>query len=148
MGTLMKKGVISPSLKTIFSDFFEDTNKFFDIDPVKFNWANIPATNIREDKDSFVIELAVPGMAKKDFNIDVDNGFLTITSEKEEATEEKEDNYTRREYNFNSFRRTFTLPEFVKEDEIKAVYEDGILKLTVPKKDEAKLKARKHITVK
>ena len=143
---LKRKNVEFPTLRNVFSDFFEDTSRFIDGDMLR-PFVQVPATNILEKKDSFQIELAIPGMSKNDFNIDIDNGFLTISSEKETSTEEKEENYTRREYNFNSFKRTFTLPETVKEEDIKAKYIDGVLKIMIPKKEEAKLKAKKHIAI-
>src|SRR5690606_30001297 len=87
-----------------------------------------------EHEKNFEIELAAPGMKKEDFNITVENGVLTISSEKEEKKEETEKNYTRKEFSYSSFTRSFTLPENVSEDEIKAHYENGILKLVVAKR--------------
>jgi HSP20 family protein len=96
-----------------------------------------------------MVSLAVPGMKKDDFNIDVEGNMLTISSEKEESKEEKEDKYTRKEYNYSSFSRSFTLPDEVNKEKIEAKYEDGVLKLMLPKKEEAKkLAAGKHIAVK
>ena len=93
--------------------------------------------------------MAVPGMKKNDFNIDVNGNLLTISSEKEESKDESNQQYTRKEYSYSSFTRSFTLPEDVNQEKIDAVYEDGVLKLTLPKKEEAKkLAASKHIAVK
>ncbi len=95
------------------------------------------------------MSFAVPGMKKNDFKIDVTGNLLTISSEKEENKEEKDENYSRQEYNYSSFSRSFTLPEEVNKEKIDATYVDGVLKLVLPKKEEAKkLTVNKHITVK
>ncbi len=94
----------------------------------------IPAMNIKETDDVFEIEMAVPGFTKKDFEILIENGLLKISAEKEEEMEEELENYTRREFNYNSFLRSFTLPDNVNEDEmIDATYDRGILKLVLNK---------------
>ena len=107
----------------------------------------LPAVNIKETKDEFYLEIAVPGMKKSDFNIDVDNKILSISSEKSEDHVEKEENYTRREFGYSSFQRTFTLPETVESDHINAKYNDGILIVHLPKREEAKEKPAKRISV-
>ncbi len=96
----------------------------------------MPAVNIKDKENEYLIEIAAPGMKKDDINVDVDEGRLTISSQKEENKTEENDNYKRREYNYSSFSRSFTLPENVKSEDIKAKYEDGILRLTVPKRQE------------
>jgi HSP20 family protein len=127
------------------NDFF-DTDRFFDTDMLRNQ--SLPAVNVREADAAYEIEVAAPGLTKKDFNITVDNRVLTIASEKEEQKEEKEDNYTRREFSYTSFSRSFTLPENVKEEDVKANYENGILKLSVPKKTITQPKLKKAIEVK
>ena len=126
-------------LRGLLSDFFEaddlNLNRLWNRD-----W--LPAVNVSESDKSYDIELAAPGMRKNDFKVKVENGVLTISAEREEEKKEKEKNYTRREYNFNSFSRSFTLPENAKEDDIKAQYQDGVLKLTVAKKAVAVSKAK------
>ena len=112
------------------------------------NILTIPAVNITENKDDFKISLAVPGMKKEDLRIDVDGDLLTISAEKKEEKEEKEKMYTRREYSFSSFSRSFTIPQGTKADKIEAHYEDGVLKLTLPKTEENKKTEAKHIAVK
>ena len=107
----------------------------------------LPAVNIKENKDEYFLEIAVPGMNKSDFNIDVDNKILSISSEKEEQAETKEENYTRREFGYSSFKRTFTLPDTVESDNIKAQYKNGILSVHLPKREEAKEKPAKRISV-
>lgn len=118
-----------------FSPMMSD---FFGADDLTFDrlWKKdfSPAVNVAEDDKKFEIEFAVPGLQKEDFKITVDRGMLTVSAEHKEEKEEKKKNYTRQEYSFNSFSRTFTLPENVKEDDIKAKYENGVLKLDIAKK--------------
>ena len=129
---------------TWLSDFFDD--RLFDSDWLRKQ--SMPAVNVNESDDRFEIEVAAPGLTKKDFNITVDNNVLTISSEKEEEKEEKEKDYTRREFSYNAFSRSFTMPDNVNQEDIKASYEDGILKLHVAKKDIVKGKMKKAIEVK
>ena len=107
----------------------------------------VPAVNIQENEKDFMLELAIPGFKKEDFNIEIDNDVLTISSEVKKGNETKEENYTRREFSVSSFHRAFTLPETINEDGINAVYEGGILKLTLPKKDEALPKPKRLIEI-
>lgn len=131
-----------------FDDFFKPWSEWFD----GGRWGRelkVPAVNITENKGDYMVTVAAPGLKKSDFKIDVKGDQLTISSEKEESKEEKDDNYTRKEYNFSSFSRSFTLPEEVDRDKIEASYENGELKLRLPKKEEAKkLAAAKQIAVK
>ena len=131
------------SLFPSFSDFFDDD--FFTAVPSRT--ANVPAVNIKEDDNAFNIEVAAPGLTKNDFKINVDNRILTISSETKKEDEEKGENFTKKEFSYSAFTRSFTLPETVKEEEISAKYEDGILKLTLPKLEEAKTKAAKEISI-
>ncbi|TDQ29230.1 Hsp20/alpha crystallin family protein [Zeaxanthinibacter enoshimensis] len=108
---------------------------------------SFPAVNIKENEKDFELELAIPGQKKEDFNIEVDNNVLTISMETKNEEETKEDNYTRREFSYRSFRRAFTLPETVDEDKINADYQDGILKFTLPKKEEALPKPKRLIQI-
>lgn len=137
-----------PSLLTggsWLSDFF-DGDRYFDAEWLRR--VTVPAVNVKETDNGFEIELAAPGMTKKDFNITVDNHVMTISSEKkEEKKEEKDTDYTRREFSYSSFSRSFTLPENVVEDDIKATYEEGILKLNMGKKVFGPSKVRKAIEV-
>lgn len=107
----------------------------------------LPAVNIQENDNEFHLELAVPGMKKSDFKIDVDNNVLTISSEERTENENTEVNYNRREFYYNSFRRSFTLPETVDSDKIGAEYTDGVLAILIPKKEEAKPKPAKTIQI-
>lgn len=110
---------------------------------------NIPAVNIKETDTQFVLELAAPGKKKEDFHVEVDDNVLTISSETQtEHTEEnKEERYTRKEFGFSSFKRSFTLPESVNEYEIEAGYKDGVLTLTLPKREEALPKPKRMIEI-
>jgi HSP20 family protein len=119
------------NFRPTIADFFDD-NGFF-LDKV-WNTESVPAVNISEDEKNYEIELAVPGMKKNDFKVKIENNMLTISAEHKEEKEEKKKNYTRQEYRFDSFTRSFTLPENAKEDGIEAHYEDGVLKLKVAKK--------------
>ena len=127
------------------SDFF-DTEKFFDSDLLRNRM--LPAVNVKETEKNYEIEVAAPGRSKKDFKISAENGVLTISSEQKEEKEEKEKDYTRREFSYSSFSRSFTLPENANEDEVKANYADGILKLEVAKKVVGQSKTKKAIEVK
>ncbi|WP_418498360.1 Hsp20/alpha crystallin family protein [Flagellimonas sp.] len=109
--------------------------------------ASAPKVNIKDNEGEFELELAVPGMKKDDFTVEVDNDVLTISSEIKSENEEKKDNYTRKEFSYSSFKRAFTLPETVDGSKIDAKYEDGILKLTLPKKQEALPKPKRLISI-
>ena len=103
-----------------------------------------PALNSKENEGNYEIELAAPGFAKKDFEVTIEDGCLNIKAEKSTTEEEKEDNYTRREFSYNAFERSLQLPENVKEEELKAKYNDGILSFKLTKKEPTKkLKAKK-----
>ncbi len=130
----------------VFDDFFKPWNEWFD-GGLLGRTMNVPAVNIVEHKDEYQVSLAVPGMKKNDFKIDVDGNMLTISSEKEENKEEKDKKFTRKEYNYSSFSRSFTLPEEINREKIEAKYEDGVLKIALPRKEEAKKITAKHIAV-
>src|SRR5262245_69411 len=101
------------------SDFF-DTNRFLDSDWLRKQSG--PAVNVNETETGYELEVAVPGLTKKDFNITVENGVLTISAEKETTSEEKQENYTRQEFSYSTFSRFFSLPEGVNEEDVKANY--------------------------
>ncbi|MBL7747977.1 MAG: Hsp20/alpha crystallin family protein [Chitinophagaceae bacterium] len=135
-------------MPSAFDDFFKPWNEWFDNGGIWGKMINVPAVNITEHKDQYEVALAVPGMKKDDFKIDVEGNMLTISSEKEETKEEKEKKFTRKEYNYSSFSRTFTLPEEINKEKIEAMYEDGVLKIALPRKEEARKPSAKHIAVK
>ncbi len=137
------------TLPAVFDDFFKPWNEWFDNSSNLWNrMLTVPAVNILESKDEFKLSIAAPGMKKNDFDIAVEGNMLTISSEKEESKEEKDDKYTRKEYNYSSFSRSFSLPEEVSKDSIQASYTDGVLSLLLPKKEEAKKTTAKSIAVK
>jgi len=130
------------ALPSLVSDFFNSGNLFpsvFDIDGNLFDFnggaLKVPEVNIVENGKDFRIELAAPGLERKDFKVSVENGVLSISAEKEEEKEENKKNYRRKEFSYNSFCRSFTLPENSMPDKIDAKYEGGILHLTIPKKE-------------
>lgn len=139
---LMRPGFLEDFL-TPFNDWFGDG------DMMPALRLKTPAVNITEDENAYQMHLAAPGMKRSDFKVDIDGDTLTISSEKESETEEKTRRYSRREYGYSSFSRSFTLPDDVNRDRIDAHYEDGILKLTLPRKEEARRReAAKAIPVK
>jgi len=106
-----------------------------------------PAVNVRETETEFVIDVAVPGKKKEDIKIEVDKNVLTISSEEQTQHEEINERYTRREFTYGSFRRSFTLPKTVSDDQIQAAYEAGVLKLTLPKRLESLPKPKRTIEI-
>lgn len=132
----------------LMDDFFTPWNGW--LDKGMMNRMNtVPAVNISENKDGFTVAMAAPGMKKDDFSIDMEGNMLTISCEKEDSKEEKEQRFNRKEYSYSSFSRSFTLPDEINKEKIEARYEEGVLKLVLPKKEEAKkLVANKHITIK
>jgi HSP20 family protein len=107
-----------------------------------------PAVNIIEADNEFKIEVAVPGLTRNDFNIEVEDDVLNIFSVEKETKEDKMPNYTRREFNFSSFKRTFQLPETIDQDQIQASHKEGVLTITLVKKEEEVQNAPKQIEVK
>ncbi len=106
-----------------------------------------PAVNIKESDEAFHTEMAVPGFSKKDFKIDVEGSLLTISADKEHETNESNEHYTKKEFERKSFSRTFNLPENINEDKIEALYKEGMLQLTIPKKEKTKPTPRKKIAI-
>jgi len=146
--SLVKKNSSFLTTPSLFDDFFSRE---------LFNWGNnnfsstlttVPSVNIKENTDNFEVEVAVPGMEKDDFRITLEGATLTISSSKKQQDEVKEGNYTRREFSYQSFQRTFQLPkEVVDEDRIEARYTNGLLKLVIPKTENAKKKAPRTIEI-
>jgi HSP20 family protein len=119
----------------VFDNFFKPWSEFFETGNVPGRMATVPAVNIVENNSDYKVSLAAPGLTKDDFTIDVADNMLTISSEKEEQKESQEKQYTRKEYSYSSFSRSFALPENVKQEAIEARYENGVLQLTLPKKE-------------
>ncbi|VXB70128.1 Molecular chaperone Hsp20 [Flavobacterium sp. 9AF] len=109
----------------------------------------VPAVNIKETETDFTIELASPGLKREDFKIELDENILSISSERKLETEDKNENgkYTRKEFSFSSFKRSFTLPETIKEEDITANYENGVLQISLPKREEALPKPKRFIEI-
>ncbi len=134
-----------PSINSMFDDFFAEEDNLFR------KWKNgstFPSVNVKNEEDCFFLEVAAPGLKKDDFKVEVDKGVLTISSETEKEESEENENFTRQEFSFSSFSRSFWLPEGVKDDDIKATYEDGILKLVIPKEEVTSEKEAKKIMIK
>jgi HSP20 family protein len=135
-----------PDIANIFDDFFG--GDFFDTPARR---TSVPAVNITETDDEYVIEVAAPGMKKDDFKVEIDNGVLSISAEVEEKDEQKDEakGYTRREFSYSSFNRSFTIPkDEVDESKIDAKYKDGLLRITLQKRDEVKPKPARMIEIK
>lgn len=123
-----------PFLPSVLADQF---NTFFNDDVFRNEYSSSrPLVNISENENGFGIELAAPGLSKEDFNIDLDNDLLTISAERKVENTEEGDKYTKREFNYTTFKRSFTLPESVDTEAISGTYENGILNITLPKKAE------------
>ena len=141
MATLMRR-----QSNPVFSDLLED---FFN----ERAWTpgrtslTMPAVNIVEDADNFRIEMAAPGFNKEDFNLNVENEVLTISSEKQTEEVKEGENAGRREFTYGAFSRSFSLPNTVDADKIKANYENGVLKINIPKREESKAKPPRKIDI-
>ena len=109
---------------------------------------NTPSINVIESESDYKIEVAAPGLDKGDFEVNVDKGYLSIAAKKEQSEEVKDGKYTRREFNYSTFNRSFQLPEHVQADNIAANYANGVLTITLPKSTEAKAKAGRVIEIK
>lgn len=129
-----------PSFRAMMEDFWNPEGFFNQI-------ANknelLPAVNIKNKKNEYQIEVAVPGFKKEDFEVTVENGILNISAATSTDNEELTDEYTRREFSMSSFSRSFGLPDDTSDDQVKANYKDGLLKLTIKKSQEKKLPAKK-----
>lgn len=145
MEAVMRKNELKPNQK-FFDDFL--TKDLFNFDWGMRNVSYVPMVNIMESNDDYRIDLALPGMKKEDFKIELDNQVLTISSHVEEQQNGNESyNYLRREFSYHSFSRSFHLPEIVEEEKIEARYQNGMLSILVPKKEEAKRKPIKAISI-
>ena len=132
---------------SIFNDLFKPWDEWFD-NGIWLKTIQTPSINIAENKDHFTVSVAAPGLKKEDFKISVDSNILTVSSEKEHKTEEKNENYTRKEYNYASFCRSISLPEDIDKEKINANYQDGILNIRIPRMQEKMNHSKKYIEVK
>lgn len=137
MSTLIKSPAV-PTLRSLMEDFWNSENLF---DRALFKKDSLPAVNIKETDGAYEVEVAAPGYQKKDFKIDIQNGVLNISAETSDQKEEESGNYTRREFAYSSFNRSFTLPENAKEDNVTAKYDNGLLMLKLEKAPQSQPKA-------
>lgn len=140
MSTLTKRND-----KLSLNDWFRD---FFDVDPFfnRLTFGSLPAANISEADDKYEIEMAIPGFNKEDFKVKVEKDMLTVSAESKSEKQEEDKTYTRKEFNYSSFSRSFRLPDNVQDDAITAKYDNGILKLQLPKTEKS-ITASKEIKV-
>lgn len=131
-----RRSSLKPSFNDAFDGIFNDT--FFSDRMV----SRVPATNISESSDYYHVELAVPGLKKEDFKLNLEKNVLSISVEQRTEDKKQERNYTKREYSYSSFVRSFTLPESADENGIQATYNDGVLAIEIPKREEAKTISR------
>ncbi|MGN6264263.1 MAG: Hsp20/alpha crystallin family protein [Ginsengibacter sp.] len=134
----------------LFDDFFNREFSNWGLENFSDTNTTVPRVNVKENKDNFVVEVAAPGMDKKDFKVQLEGNLLTVSSERTEQNNEdnQDEKYSRREFSYQSFQRTFTLPkDVVDADKIQAKYENGLLHLEIPKKEEAKVKTPKQIQI-
>ncbi len=135
----ISRRTFSPFLSNLFDD---------DFFPVLTNrTSSLPAVNIKENEKSFMLELAVPGMDKKDLKIDINEDVLTVSAESKNETEEGKDGYMRKEYSYSSFVRSFYIPDNINREKIGANYKDGILSVELPKMEEEKNKISRQIKI-
>ena len=149
MSLMRRNGNIFNSVPTMFDDFF--TKDLFDwgLSNNSNTGTTIPAVNVKETADSFEVEVAAPGMKKEDFKIELDNNMLSISSERRSENEVNEgEKYNRKEFSYQSFQRSFQLSkEAVDADNIQAKYENGVLRLLIPKREEVKQKPSRLINI-
>lgn len=138
----LQTGRMFPS---VFSDFFDGFfgNELLGGELV--SW--VPAVNISETDNSFKIDVSAPGLGKNDFKVEIDNYVLSVSGERKDVKNNDNSRYTRREFSYGSFRRSFNLPDIVDSDKIDAHFDNGVLTLTIPKKEEAKRKPVKEISI-
>ena len=152
MSSLMRR---NRNLLPSFSRFWDDDDFFtgglnWGVSNYSNTGTTLPSVNIKETEDSYEVEMAAPGMKKEDFKVELDNNILTISSEKTDEREEggEKEKYSRKEFSYQSFQRSFSLPkEVVDEDKIQARYRDGVLYLMIPKKEHAKQKPPRKIQI-
>ncbi len=145
--TLIRRSENLPMWSNLFNDFFN--HDWNDWSHRNFSLTNttLPSVNIKESESDFIVEMAAPGMEKGDFKVEVNQGVLTISSEKSNETKDEQGKYTRQEFSYQSFCRSFSLPNTVDSDKIGAKYESGILYVSIPKKEEAKPKPVRLIDI-
>lgn len=149
MSIVKRNGWLFDEMSTLFNDFLTRDLWNWGLGNNSSTNTTIPAINVKETNDNFEVEVAAPGMGKKDFKVELNGNMLTISSEKRNEWQETEnEKYSRREFSYQSFQRTFQLPkDVVDEDKIQAKYENGLLHLTIPKKEHAKPRPPRMIEI-
>lgn len=144
-----RNGNLTNTFPSLFDDWFSRDLLDWNNSNFSNTGTTLPAVNVKETAETFEVEMAAPGMKKEDFKVELNNNILTISSEQRNEREEKEkDNYTRKEFSYQSFQRSFQLSrEAVDADNIKAKYENGVLHLTIPKREEVKQKPSRLINI-
>lgn len=136
---MISRRTFSPFLSGLFDDdFFPVMNS---------RNGSMPAVNIKESEKTYTLELAVPGMDKKDLKIDINEDVIVISSESKTENEEEKDGYKRKEFSYSSFCRSFYIPENVNKEKIGASYKDGILTVELPKQEEEKSKISRQVKI-
>jgi HSP20 family protein len=135
------KSTLMPGLNDVFDSIFNDT--FFNDRLI----ARVPAVNISESENNYHVELAAPGLKKEDFKLNLDSNQLSISVETSAENQDNQKNYSKREFSYGSFVRSFTLPEGADANKIEAAYQDGILRIDIGKREEAKM-VRRQIDIK
>jgi len=140
-----KRRVAVPGFSGLFENLFE--NEFPAFIQNEYNKLTTPSVNIKDTKDGYSIDVSAPGFAKDSFQVKVEDSLLTISAEAKEEKLEEGEKFTRKEFSHTSFKRSFTLPKTVVADKIAAAYENGILKVTLPKQEEAKQKSTIEVKI-
>ncbi len=135
-----------PTFDNLWNDFFSDDFRVADRSR-RLN--TMPAVNVKEDENAYTLEVAAPGLSRDDFSVEVDHNVLTIASKYEDKHEEQDEdgNYTRREFRYHAFSRSFTLPDTVDSEQISAKYDNGLLHVALPKRAEARTKPTRTIEI-
>ncbi|MGC1244170.1 MAG: Hsp20/alpha crystallin family protein [Chryseosolibacter sp.] len=145
--TLVKTNLdVFPAFGNLLNDFFDPDAAAARMNNLR-GYSSLPKVNIKEDDSSFVVEVAAPGMSKSDFTIKLDHNVLTISAEKKEDKKEEDGKFTRREFAYRTFERSFTMPETADGDNINARYENGVLYLSIPKKKEENVQSPRMINI-
>lgn len=144
MSLVRRNNWLPNMLEEMFNGNWIETNN-----PLRSFEKSTPAVNVKETQDGFSLEVAVPGMKKEDFKLELEENVLSISSEKQEETEteNQEEKFTLREFSYSSFKRSFTLPESIDNTKISADYTDGVLKIELPKREEAKVEPKRLIEI-
>jgi HSP20 family protein len=142
------KAMLPTIMRRSFRPFYMPNLFDDDFFPVLNNRAStVPAVNIKEDEKNYVLDLAIPGMDKKDLKIDINEDVLTISSESKNEKSEESDGYRKKEFSYSSFCRSFYIPENVNRDKIEANYKDGVLSVALPKMEEEKKNLSRQVTI-